>query len=124
MDNFYYLHENGDLIHKRFRPEEEAGGFVKRVWEIDLTSRYDAWRVVLEALALKANLERVKELSSKWNLTFDDSVEMLRRTTPTELMRDGLEIFAEKILNMKEQDYWDKVKVKFEEMKNGETKKF
>lgn len=31
---FYYLHTNGDLIWKRFRPEYDSD-FVKRVWAVD-----------------------------------------------------------------------------------------
>lgn len=117
--SFYYLHENGDLIHKNFEPEQEAGGFVKKVWKVDVSNRACGWGIVLEALALGANLERVKELSTKWGLTFDDSVEFIARVTPTNLMRDGLEIFIEKVLSMESDDYWDKVKEKLEEMKKG-----
>ena len=118
---YYYLHTNGDLIPKPPLAVESDSSyfdspFVKKFWKIDLEDRYSAWKLVLEALTLGADLERVKELVDKWNLTLEDSVEMLKRSEeiqPTQEMKNGLEIFAEKILNISIDDYWKKAEENF-----------
>jgi hypothetical protein len=69
---WYYLHENGDLIFKYEKPEVEAGGFVKHVWDVDPEDRGGAYTILLEAIALGAKLERVEELAKKWGMTDDD----------------------------------------------------
>lgn len=69
---WYYLHENGDLIFKRYEPEIEAGGFVKRVWALDVSDRAGAWRILLEAAANGAMLSRLIELARKWDVTPQD----------------------------------------------------
>jgi hypothetical protein len=74
MKGFYYLHENGDLIFKKFRPEEDPGGFVRRVWTFDAEQRSTAWLLCIEALALGATKARVDELAAKWSLTDDDAL--------------------------------------------------
>jgi len=111
MTGYYYLHsETKDLIFKKFEPEMDSD-FVQKVWSMDTTNRADAWTIVLEGLALGAEIERVKELVDKWFLTFDDSVQMLKRIAgPSKLMQDGVVLYATKILNMEEEAYWDKVK--------------
>ena len=114
---YYYLHTNGDLIGKNPVVVESDSSyfdspFVKKVWKIDLEDRHDAWKMVLEALALEAKITRVQELVNKWNLNLEDSVEILMRykdIPPTDEMKDGLEIFIEKILKMSIDDYWQKV---------------
>jgi hypothetical protein len=71
-NGFYYLHENGDLIWRRFAPEQDAGGFVRHVWPVE-NSRFCAWRIVVEALALGATRERIDALADKWGLTDSDA---------------------------------------------------
>lgn len=109
MDHFYYLHTNGDLIYKRFEPESDSP-FVKKVWRIDLSDRADAWRVVFEAMALGANLDRIGELASKWKLDRADFKEMLTRiaTRPTDLMKKGLPKFAVDFLGFKDVREFDR----------------
>jgi len=115
---YYYLHTNGDLIAKPPIVVESDSSyfdspFVKKVWKLDLTDRADAWKIVLEALGLGCRLDRATELAKHWNLTYEDSLEMLTRISPneiTELMRAGLTIFIEFILHMDLEIYWDKVK--------------
>lgn len=68
--HWYYLHTNGDLIHKRFRPD--ASDFVKRIWALDLTDRRSAYRLLIEAAALGANMTRVLELAGKWGADGED----------------------------------------------------
>lgn len=111
MEGYYYLHsETKDLIFKKFEPEYDSD-FVQKVWALDTTDRTSAWTIVLEALALGAKVKRIKELSAKWKLTFNDSVELLKRVTePSKLMQDGIVLFATKILDIEEEAYWDKVK--------------
>jgi hypothetical protein len=112
---YYYLHENGDLIGRNpvavDRDSEYFNSpFVQKVWKIDLEDRADAWMLVLEAAALGASPERVKELSTKWHLTFEDSIEMLQRMEPNELMKKGLHVFIKTCLNSTEQEYFDRIK--------------
>jgi len=114
MKWYYYLHTNGDLIGKNpivVTDDYFDSPFVKEVWEIDTTNRGDAWTLVLEALALGANIDRVKELVNKWNLDLNDSFEMLIRLNPNERMKNGLEIFVNKILNMNIDDYFNQFKL-------------
>ncbi|MBT9167417.1 MAG: hypothetical protein DDT22_00331 [candidate division WS2 bacterium] len=114
MKHFYYLHESGDIIGKTpsvvdSDPQYFDSSFVRKVWLIDTENRSDAWKVVLEALALEADLVRVSELVEKWKLTYEDSIEMLKRTQPTLLMREGMEKFIVEFLKMEEKDYWQKI---------------
>ncbi len=72
MAHFYYLHTNGDLIHKNMRPDE--GDFVRRIWKLDTTYRGSAWLLLIEAAALGANQARISELVEKWKITDEDAV--------------------------------------------------
>ena len=90
MKGFYYLHENGDLIFKKFRPEEDPGGFVRRVWAFDTEQRFTAWVLCIEALALGATKARVDELAAKWGLTDDDALIFVERSEgQMRLSKDG-----------------------------------
>ena len=71
MSDYYYLHTNGDLIHKNTPPDE--GDFVRRIWEFDTTFRGSAWMLLIEAAALGANESRIAELVKKWRLTNEDA---------------------------------------------------
>jgi hypothetical protein len=113
VKGFYYLHsESKDLIYKRFKPDDSD--FVVRIWEVDFSDRFDAWRVVLEALALGAKLERIKELAKKWKLTIEDSYELIFRSEPTDDMEKGLNLFVQEIFNIQPIEYWEKAKVEYE----------
>lgn len=97
---WYYLHTNGELIHKRFDPSEDASDFVRRVWHVDITDRRCAWRIVLEALAMGSNKPRMRELARKWEITPVDLWNYLSREDDvTDERRQGLELLAE--------DIWD-----------------
>lgn len=69
MTGWYYLHTNGDLIFKRWEPEVEPGGFVRKVWPVNTGYRADAWTVAIEALALGARRDRIDGLVKAWGLT-------------------------------------------------------
>lgn len=78
IDGFYYLHENGCLIYKKYldsgqQADFRESKFVKMFWPLDTNSRYDAWRICVEALALGADPARVKELADLWRCTDDDA---------------------------------------------------
>lgn len=119
MKWYYYLHTNGDLIGKNPMVIDSDSQyfdspFVKKVWQIDTEDRADCWKLVLEALALGGRADRAKELAKKWGMTLEDSVELLKREKPTELMKKGMEIFVVSVFNMIVNDYWKKVKVNWE----------
>jgi len=74
---YYYLHTNGDLIHKNYLDNEQVSdfresGFVKMFWLIDITDRSTAWGMLIEAEVCGANEERLKELKEKWGITDAD----------------------------------------------------
>jgi len=72
MDGYYYLHTNGELIFKKFRPEDDSP-FVKKIWSIDITRRETAWLLLIEALAMGARKDRIKELADKWGCDDKDA---------------------------------------------------
>jgi len=111
---YYYLHTNGDLIGKNpviVESDNEYfnSPFVQKVWNIDLEDRGSIWDFVLEALTIGARLDRIKELAEKWKLNYEDSKEYIQRRKPTETLQKGLRLFAEKVLNMNPEDYFDKL---------------
>ena len=77
-EHYYYLHTNGDLIHKRFRPD--PSDFVKKIWKLVLTDRESAWIVAIEALAMGANKKRILELKDRWQLTDEDALIFAKKT--------------------------------------------
>jgi len=125
-DGFYYLHTNGSLI---FKPAAVAASkydtyfisdFVKHVWELDLSDRLCAWRIVLEALSMGCSIPRARELAGKWKLTFEDSIELLKRTPRnevTEAMTEGMKIFIPEILGMEVERFWALTKENWEDGK-------
>lgn len=105
MDGYYYLHTNGDLIYKHQEPEMESGGFVRKVWHINTTDRASAWTILLEALAMEADITRIKELANKWNCDARDLPNYLARTKGTDLQRKGLRMFLSSIIGV-DPDAW------------------
>jgi hypothetical protein len=88
MDGWCYLHTNGDLIFKRTKPEIEYGGFVRRVWPLDVINRMTCWFIVVEAKAMGAREQRILELANKWGCTDEDAHEFTKRLKLL-LERDG-----------------------------------
>jgi hypothetical protein len=114
MKWYYYLHTNGDLIGKNpVVVDSDASyfdnDFVKRTWKIETEDRESCWTLLLEALALGARIGRVKELAEKWNCDKADSIEMLKKTKPSDLMRTGMAIFVQEILNEDIGKYWKEI---------------
>ena len=114
MKWYYYLHTNGELIGKNpVVVDSDASyfdsDFVKRVWKIETEDRESCWTLLLEALALGARIGRIKELAEKWNCDKADSIEMLKQLKPNDLMRKGITIFVQEILNEDIGEYWKEI---------------
>lgn len=112
MKWYYYLHTNGDLIAKNPSSHNQAdfneSTFVKRWWLIETEFRLDAWTLVIEALALGARIDRIKDLAQKWNLTKEDLKEYITRNiTPTEIQKTGMNKFIKEILALEPNTFWN-----------------
>lgn len=96
-DGYYYLHsENWRLIWKKFHPD--SGGFVIRVWPVNHADRMTAWVIILEALALGARTDQIRELAQKWGCTSRDLIEfMIRNPHPSSIQRVGFLLFLMQI---------------------------
>lgn len=75
MNGYYYLHTNGDLIYK---PHGEVcdlrdSDFVRAFWPIDTGNRASGWTLLVEALSLGANKDRINELADKWGCSDKDA---------------------------------------------------
>lgn len=71
IEHWYYLHENGDLIHKNYIDGSQAADFrespfVRQFWGLDTKRRESCWTLLVEAKALGANEKRVEELADLW----------------------------------------------------------
>ena len=76
IDGWYYLHKNGSLIYKRELGTTAAdireSPFARAMWPCDPEDREMGWSLLVEALALGADKERIKELAEKWHCTDED----------------------------------------------------
>lgn len=107
-EGWYYLHSNGSLIYKRTWPGEDGSDLVRHIWPCDPSNRLHAWTIVLEGLSLGADLDRVKELASKWGCTLQDFVEYLSRAPqPSPTLRDGAVRFLKQIAGVDDHAFWD-----------------
>lgn len=84
IDGYYYLHQNGDLIWKKYLDNGQVADFresdfVRMFWPLDLSDRGSAWAFLVEALASGANKDRVFELAKKWKCTEEDAQEFAKR---------------------------------------------
>lgn len=105
-DGFYYLHTNGALIWKRFRPD--PSDFVVQVWAIDTTDRACAWSFLLEALASGASIGRVSELAAKWECNTQDLPRyMARNPTPSAKQKSGIRMFLSQVLHFNPDEWFD-----------------
>ncbi|WP_350326552.1 hypothetical protein [Pectobacterium aroidearum] len=90
-NGWYYLHENGELIYK---PSPDAivdirdSDFAVCSWPIDTSNRASAWELLVEALALGANEDRVSELAGKWKCS-DDDADVFAKHIGIEIKADG-----------------------------------
>ncbi len=74
---WYYLHTNGDVIHKRGLPGTAAdireSDLAVALWPIDTADRSSAWRILVEAMAAGALRTRVLELAELWACDDEDA---------------------------------------------------
>lgn len=73
---YYYLHTNGDIIHKSINYDPsgfEESDFVICWWKINLKLRKDAYLMLIRAKMLGAKEERINELIAHWGITNDDA---------------------------------------------------
>lgn len=90
---WYYLHENGELICKKdldgIVQDFRESDFVRAFWQIrDESSREDAWTILVEAMALKSDKERLKQLAKKWDCD-DEDAQIYARRVGVKLFIDG-----------------------------------
>ena len=83
ITDYYYLHKNGDLIHKpasvlNFDPGYFDSPFVLAHWGLDIHDRLTAYVFLIDADAMGAKKERIAELRSKWYMDECDLDEFLR----------------------------------------------
>lgn len=73
---YYYLHTNGELIHKTRHYDTsgfEESDFVVCWWKINLADRRDAYNFLISARRQGANESRVQELMKHWGITNEDA---------------------------------------------------
>jgi len=105
-EGWYYLHENGDLIWKRFRPEQDSG-FVKRIWPCDTTQRGNGWIILIESLVAGASVSRVAELAQKWGCDAHDLINFMVRHEAIAEHQKGVRMFLEHILRVDPDKWFD-----------------
>jgi hypothetical protein len=92
IEGWYYLHKNGDLIFKHNLPGTVAdireSDFAVMLWPADTEDRKCAWRILVEALACGAHLDRVQELAAKWHCD-DDDAQVYASRVGARLFKDG-----------------------------------
>ncbi len=79
---FYYLHTNGDLIHKSKScdPSDfEESDLVKKWWVVDLEKRHDAYNMLIHASMIGIRKERLAGLVGKWKITNEDAVNYCKK---------------------------------------------
>jgi hypothetical protein len=74
---FYYLHTNGELIAKRFRPDD--GDFVRKVWVMRPDERESCYVILVEAASLGARMPRILELAKHWGCDGADGLVFCER---------------------------------------------
>ena len=73
---YYYLHENGELIHKRNTYDTsdfEDSDLVLKWWRVDLSNRADAYNFLIAAKIFGANQSRINELIKHWDIANEDA---------------------------------------------------
>ena len=77
QSHIYYLHTNGDLIHKPNTDTQAAdireSDFAVALWFLDTINRADAWKLLVEATAAGGNKDRIFGLATKWGCTNEDA---------------------------------------------------
>jgi len=74
---YYYLHTNGDLIHKSKHYDVSGfkeSSFVSKWWIIDLDKRLDVYNMLIHASRLGIKEQRLSHLIKHWGITNEDAV--------------------------------------------------
>ena len=97
---YYYLHTNGELIHKSTDYCEtsfDESPFVRHYWLINLDNRADVWNFLTSAAVFGAKKERVIELREKWKMTDEDAQIYLEKTgLKWKVAEDGIHVHEPK----------------------------
>ncbi len=76
IQGYYYLHKNKELIYKN-SPDAIVGirdsDLCHSAWAYD-GQRQTVWQILVEALSLGADKDRIKELSEKWKCDDFDAI--------------------------------------------------
>lgn len=83
---YYYLHTNGDLIHKNKHcdiSDFEESPFVKKWWVINLDDRLDVYNMLIHASMLGIRKERLEGLVKHWGITDKDAINYCERVDLT-----------------------------------------
>ena len=103
IDGFYYLHINGDLIYKPINGAATVheriadfleSDFVRYFWPLQTADRFFAWTICIEACALGADGDRIKELRSHWGISDEDVDPFLEGAKILEIRQEGSEWMA------------------------------
>lgn len=78
LTGYYYLHDNGSLIYKRYLDDGQVADFresdlVRAFWPCDPSDRAGAWRILVEASAAGADPARIAELARTWECGDEDA---------------------------------------------------
>jgi hypothetical protein len=76
IEGYYYLHTNKELIYKHNLDaiiDIRESDFCHSAWAWD-GQRPTAWQILVEALSLGANKDRIIELAKKWGCDEDDAL--------------------------------------------------
>lgn len=90
IQGYYYLHENKDLIYK---PGADSiidirdSDLCRSAWAYD-GRRQTAWQILVEALSLGVNKDRILELAEKWKCDNEDAINYAKYLG-IELVMDG-----------------------------------
>ncbi len=76
--SFYYLHTNGELIWKKFRPESDSP-FVRKIWTLRPDERESCYIILVEAACMGANMTRILELAKHWGCDGADGLTFCER---------------------------------------------
>ncbi len=78
IEGWYYLHTNGSLIYKKDFGSTAAdireSDFARMLWPVSTDDREGAWTILVEALAMGANVTDVKSLAKKWGCDDNDAM--------------------------------------------------
>jgi len=105
MSEYYSLYTNGDLVYSYSNIPYVRSSLVVHVWPADQSSRANAWKILLESLALGANIDRVRELAQKWKCDEDDFNLLLVNSKLSALMKEGVPLFFKEVLGKEFKQY-------------------